>query len=122
MTQDSETVKLHCNRCIGDTNHEVIAKRRHHNEDEHSHFSEELTYEMLECRGCGNVTLRQTYDYSGLEEPEVTFYPPPVSRRKPQWGFHLIFRPDLNGLIGEVYTALYSGSLRLALMGARTAK
>jgi hypothetical protein len=53
------------------------------------------------------------------QEPYVpTYFPPRVSRRKPDW---LVRNeaPDYAGLLGEIYTALHADSRRLAMMGAR---
>ena len=47
-----------------------------------------------------------------------TYFPPRVSRRKPDW----LLRqkaPDYQELLDEVYTALHADSRRLAMMGAR---
>nr|WP_179403811.1 DUF4145 domain-containing protein [Burkholderia guangdongensis] len=47
-----------------------------------------------------------------------TYFPPRVSRRKPDW---LIRQevPAYQGLLDEVYAALHADSRRLAMMGAR---
>ena len=74
---------------------------------------------MLECCGCEVVCLRHTHVWSEDPEPEITYYPPPVSRAMPQWRHKLPAK--LNSLVGEIYTALHADSRRLALMGARTA-
>ena len=47
-----------------------------------------------------------------------TYFPPRVSRRKPDW----LVREEASGyqgLLDEVYTALHADSRRLAMMGAR---
>jgi hypothetical protein len=53
------------------------------------------------------------------QEPYVpTYFPPRVSRRKPDW---LLRKeaPGYAGLLDEIYTALHADSRRLAMMGAR---
>lgn len=53
---------------------------------------------------------------------EFSFYPPPVSRRRPSWFLSLIIS-NRNGFIGallnEVYEALHGGQNELAAMGIR---
>lgn len=52
------------------------------------------------------------------DPPVPAYFPPRVSRRKPDW---LVRReaPSYQGLLDEVYTALHADSRRLAMMGAR---
>ena len=112
---------VHCNRCLRSTRHEVVA-RRDLTEIEYDEgvpqFEFLTTYTMLECRGCGAVTLRERFNPIGHDYEEISFYPPPISRRLPRWGQEL--PDDFQSLLKETYNALYANSKRLALMGART--
>ena len=120
-------VKAHCNTCRGEKNQNLIAsqKQRHDELNEHGdlEYWETTLYEMLQCRGCDNVTLRSTFCVCDNTNSElVSYFPPAVTRNAPDW-FDLSFRirhPDLSSLFGEVYAALHAGSNRLAMMGART--
>ncbi len=76
----------------------------------------ETKYTMLECRGCGAVTLSRRVTYWG-EAAEPEYYPPPVSRQIPRWQGEL--QEEFQGLMSEIYTALHANSKRLALMGTR---
>lgn len=116
-----DIVRGHCNNCGRSTDHLLLQRRVVEDWDEPSGddppFYWTDTYVMLQCRGCGGVSLRHsTKDAAGVETE--AYYPPPVSRRAPLWRWHL---PNgMRELLNEIYVALYSDSRRLALMGART--
>jgi hypothetical protein len=86
------------------------------------------TYEMLRCRGCGNITLRHSSWFSeeaderGKPLVGVKYYPPATSRQKPEWLLLLSLNSEAEfaaELLEEVYVALQSGQTRLAAMGIR---
>jgi hypothetical protein len=77
----------------------------------------QVTYTMLQCRGCETVILRQhllSYD-NGVDE--TYYFPPPISRKIPKWIKDLPV--DFQSLIREIYAALHANSKCLALMGTR---
>jgi len=74
-------------------------------------------YEILQCRGCRAVCLRETFNDATGEE-EVSYYPPAISRRLPAWRWDL--PSDMREMLEEIYRALHNNSSRLALMGSRT--
>lgn len=123
------TTKSYCNDCLRETHHHLIDSRRRVWQDTDSegrpHAEEVMLYEFLQCRGCENVSLRRTYSASFMEEAEVDYFPPAVSRRMPSWlsGVKLFAlggaKMEIRWLLKEVYSALFSGNNRLALMGAR---
>lgn len=129
----NKIIKVHCNTCSRETRHEVL-----HNED--IRWSEDIDheytinggsdYDLLKCCGCENVCLRhQTWmsedaDYRGDLNIKTVFYPPASFRKEPKWISELKWEmPKQQGFvaefIGEIYVALRSGSLRLAVMGIR---
>lgn len=109
--------RCHCNSCSRETDHDRVDVRTVADNDPESGFWWSDLYETLQCRGCGAVCLRDSYeDASG--ENQLSYYPPPVSRRAPTWSHQL--PSDMRGLVNEIYTALQNNSRRLALMGART--
>jgi hypothetical protein len=129
---DAETrlpTKSYCSECLQETKHDVIASRQRHwlSTDEHGvpHGEEVMLYEFLECRGCESISLRQTYSASFMEEVEVDHFPPSISRRRPAWlsGMTLFAfggpKKEIRELLNEVYSSLFSGNNRVALMGAR---
>lgn len=129
MTMRSKSVAQrrilsHCNECSRETQHLVIAKvsRRRSSDDDHYSVEWGSNWELLQCCGCEEASLTRINWFSEedpFERREKFFYPPRVSRRKPEW---LTEHPELNdymALFDEVYTALHADSRRLAMMGAR---
>jgi hypothetical protein len=114
---------VHCNRCLRKTQHDVLVIRTHDesadvNSTEFTYVSDyKIIHTVLECRGCGSVTLRRYVYCEDTCDGTEDFYPPQVSRQAPRWRFDL--PPDFRELMNEIYTALHSNSRRLALMGAR---
>ena len=80
----------------------------------------DVDYDFLQCCGCECVTMRSTLTCEELYQDGriVRHFPPSTARRRPAWEAQL--PPPAQFLIREIYDALYSGSLRLAVMGART--
>ena len=124
---DSNTMQwVHCNQCLRSTRHDVIAERTLHeqedalDEDGVPAFSIdwETTYTVLECRGCGGVTLQRRLVSREVDTDETTHYPPQISRQSPRWLYRL--PDDFRDLLEESYVALHAGSKRLAIMGARS--
>src|ERR1043166_10096388 len=127
MTESSKIVKAHCNRCLRETRHSVVAAKEevHEEADDEGNlrYWERTLFEMLECCGCENITLRSSYRWVGDDETVVAYYPPAVNRPQPAWLSKNFFGwryQDLHSLFREVYAALHAGSNRLAMMGART--
>ncbi len=113
----------HCNECGQETLHRVvklIRRSRDFDADEYP-VSVGSNWHILQCCGCHEVSMSRTdwCSEDGLHDPSVpTYFPPRVSRRKPDW----LVRgeaPSYQGLLDEVYAALHGDSRRLAMMGAR---
>ena len=118
---------IHCNQCLRSTRHELILTRElceredvSCDEDEMPSFSInwKTTYSVLECRGCGGVTLQRRLVSVDTDTDETTYYPPRVSRQTPRWIYEL--PKEFSDLLKESYVALHAGSKRLAIMGARS--
>lgn len=121
MSTENKIEWIHCNQCLRQTRHDVIAVRvvDESEEVDEGRFSIDwrTTNTILECKGCGAVTLRRRVVSHDLNADDTEFYPPPVSRQSPRWLYDL---PDeIESLLKEVYVALHANSRRLALMGAR---
>ena len=114
--------KNHCNKCLHETNHFVIAKRVHSGSEYIDPYQQisinwSTTFTMLECCGCENVTLKKTEYFSEWEELEIEYYPPAISRQLPRW--HEQLPKEIGSLLKEIYVALHADSGRLAMMGTR---
>ena len=121
MTQDNKIERAHCNRCLQQTKHEVIVTREI-NEieeygDEYPPIEWRVTYTMLQCRGCGTISLKRHLLSYDCGADETDYFPPPISRQKPKWIFDLPV--NFPSLINEIYAALHANSKCLALMGTR---
>lgn len=118
--------KVHCNKCLQTTRHELIAERINHGSEFYSDDPLDLeieidwrdTYRMLQCLGCESVALQNEYWFSEGSGVYEEFYPPRVARKLPDWHYNL--PREWKELLVEVYQALQSDSRRLAMMGART--
>src|SRR5579872_246860 len=115
--------QAYCNSCRIFTRHEILGSDRQEGTDTIDHLPQ---HEMLRCCGCEAVKMRVTGERPvphGLP-PEVTYYPPALERREPDWLSrdvdamlkvpNLIFR-----LMTEIYMATQYGLRRLAGMGIR---
>lgn len=127
-----ETVRAHCNKCLGEKNHRVLFTDSNEWSEEINHGCEihgSEVYEMLKCCGCDSIVLRhksyfsEDYDDEGRPISRIYYYPPTFSRRKPSWYFEIIAFDcpfsSIKELLDEVYVAIQNGSLHLATMGIR---
>ena len=126
MKQITKTQSF-CRECGQRTWHNIVASvKREELEVEEDHESQsgaiysDNVYELLQCCGCECVTMRRTATCDTLFDDEeiVRHFPPSTARRRPAWESQLPF--PVQSLLLEVYNALHSGGLRLAVMGART--
>jgi len=114
----------HCNECGQETLHKVVKLVQKSREFEEGQYTVSVgsNWQILQCCGCQEVAMSRI-DWCSEDDPQdpyvPTFFPPRVSRRKPDW---LVRQeaPEYQGLLDEVYTALHADSRRLALMGARS--
>lgn len=125
MTNHPKKIRCDCNRCGQSVWHDIVASTSHDDMSEGRAPDEwpvgyHYSFEMLRCRGCQDVCVRRRAWFSECDHddpPEVTFFPPRFSRRRPEWLDEL--PEDMQPLMEEVYVALQHGSARLAMMGAR---
>ena len=117
------TKQIHCNDCNQLTKHCVRKSYSQEGEEPFGSGDPSLTYSwkttwrILECCGCGNVTVEQEKYLSEWEETEVIFFPSPTVRKVPKWLNDLPI--GVAEVLEEVYTAINSDNRRLATMGAR---
>lgn len=119
----------HCNNCGQNTNCDLL-----HRED--YLYQIELApdvmgdgcnrYEMLRCRGCSAIVfLHKFWDDSytrsdGKPIVHVSYYPPAISRKQPDWHFELATLDCHSfALLQEIYIAVHHDAKSLALMGVR---
>lgn len=115
-----EPVWHHCNTCLGNKKHDVRFECKDSESDVvegHYQITWTTTTSVLECRGCGTLSLSKAIYCDEDGSTTTVVYPPPISRQKPAW--HNDLPEEYKGLLAELYTALHADSRALALMGAR---
>ena len=119
------TTKSFCRECGQTTWHQIVAtlSRQEIEVEEDPPVPPvwaDVVYDFLQCCGCDCVTMRSTMTCEQLYQDDkvLRYFPPSTARRRPAWEAQL--PPPAQFLIREIYNALYSGGLRLAVMGART--
>jgi hypothetical protein len=123
----SERIKSYCNECLHETNHHVHKSLQKEWVEEHEGqfvFGEKFRFELIECCGCENVTLRRTYCNSGQSHTDIDLFPPAASRKLPKWLTTPVFfwsgaKGEIRALLKEIYSSTYAGNRRVAMMGAR---
>lgn len=112
--------RSHCNTCSRETKHHILHKKHIPGKEwleDYGYVTWSDDYELLECAGCESVSMRHSNFFEPSDELTVRTYPPPVSRKEPNW---LSTAPlSVTTLMKQVYSALDSNSRALALMGAR---
>ncbi len=124
-----EVIEAHCNLCLRTTKHDVLnvveQEWPERDKDGTVVFIETNVSEFLQCRGCEHICMRQTYNSNATgQEPEITYYPPAITRRQPEWLMELSFYFNellrtIRYLLQEIYAAMFTRSYRLAAMGTR---
>ena len=130
--QKANVVKEHCNTCLGWKNHVLVHTETtgwSEDVDEGAHISGGDSWTLFRCLGCDAVRLRHqrwfSEDTDSYGRPNVSteFFPPSVTRQKPQWRRqflpHNVYLHSYDGLCDEIYGALALGAHRLAAMGIR---
>ncbi len=121
MPDDTEPDYCFCNGCLRHTRHQILASEARG--EDWQDFWTRNEYQIVECKGCGEVSYRtrsssaDSVDFEGRYYDYVC-YPPPASRRIPEWLKELPY--EIQAVLGEVYVALHGGSRYLAAVGART--
>ncbi|KGH02963.1 DUF4145 domain-containing protein [Comamonas thiooxydans] len=118
------TKKAHCNVCGGDRNHDVLHSELTTWEDRNQGVFGGDRYETLKCCGCEAIKLRHVSSFSEDDTVSVTYFPPAVFRRHPEWFEDLCNEiPPGNefvvSLLNEIYVALHNNLTSLATMGVR---
>lgn len=130
-----ETAKGHCPRCGPDRRADVVASHEEPWENDEAAIWAIDTYNILRCRGCESVYVQRQHVFSEDEDyqfnpetgeyetvlcPDVTYWPAPARRKRPDW-LKRLEDSTLRDLLDEVYGALDADHRVLAAIGARTA-
>jgi hypothetical protein len=126
--------RIDCNSCGSSRQHlsQAVfwAQGEEGERDDDGHPAHFDVYEILQCLGCGAVTVQHCWWKGGkyYEDPEsgdiafpdehCEFFPPRQTRTRPAWLSELPER--LKPVLTEVYLALDAGAPILAAIGVRT--
>lgn len=129
VAETSSDRRLHCNRCLHNTNHAVLYSttvRWGEDVGYGASIDGADTYSLIQCRGCDNIRMVHEHWFSEAcdEEGPIQnrdYHPPNVVRQKPDWlKWHIPLRArDLVELIDEIYRAVGVNAYRIAVMGVR---
>jgi len=126
----SKDTKAHCNTCGGSREHLLLKSEKTEWQDEEHPIWGGNRYDMLKCKGCGEIKLRnmewfsENADEHGRIKPDVSYYPPAVFRPEPRWFSELwlalpVDEHYVRQLLKEIYIALQNDQRTLAAMGIR---
>ncbi|MCX5638317.1 MAG: DUF4145 domain-containing protein [Planctomycetota bacterium] len=120
MDEEGLKTRAYCNSCGRETHHIPLHKHEETIEEKEGNFTRQKNdcWELLKCCGCDEIRVRQVFNYIGLGQPQIRYYPPVEIRRLPKWACKL--PEEVRELQLEVYSAMHGNNLRLATMGART--
>src|SRR6266481_3760656 len=108
-----KTSRAPCSNCLGETEHNVL-----HSVGGRSDDWCEPHYDLLQCAGCKDISLRLTLKHID-DTRSVHYFPSPASRKVPEWLYEANIAGPLGNLLHEIYQAARGGQLRLAIMGIR---
>lgn len=119
------TTKVHCNTCAGSTNHILLHKVSTEWDDPEYNINGGDVYSTLQCAGCDGIKLRHRNWFSEEDEDTVTFFPPAIFRKKPDWLNQFWVQLDVENAfvysrLDEIYVALQHDLVALAAMGIRS--
>jgi uncharacterized protein DUF4145 len=114
------SIKCHCPTCGERRNAHVLAhyEDRWHNEEADIWGSGD--YRILRCAGCDEIYFQQETFFSEDIDKEITYWPAPSKRKRPEWLFQ-VEDNDLEDLLTSVYRAVDNDLRVLAAIGLRTA-
>jgi hypothetical protein len=124
-----EKIKIYCVRCQGTTNHDVL-KSISRTLTPATYPSMEIDFaegawEILECRGCEEITFRETWvtsedidPFIGVSEPTIRLFPPRSEKTRPIKPIYNV-SPTLRHIYRETIDCYNQGSNILCAIGIR---
>lgn len=124
-----EKITIYCVRCKGFTNHEIHSRYSKTFTPENTPNMEidfaEGSWEILVCRGCEEVTFRETWttsedilDTTGMPEPSIKLYPERSEKMLPIKP-HYSLSPTLQQIYRETIDSYNQGFTILCAVGIR---
>ena len=99
---------IHCNDCLRKTKHSILTEHERRDSSSKDEFIWWHTkHTLFICCGCESITLRRAYMFSEWDdESEINFYPPQVSRRRPEWHYWLPM--EIRDLLTEIFGSIFN--------------
>jgi hypothetical protein len=108
-----KTSRAPCSNCLTNTQHNVLHEVAGRSDDWFDPH-----YDLLQCAGCQDVSLRSTLTHFD-QTKSVHYFPSPASRRVPDWLYEGNIEKPLGSLLHEIYQTVRGGQFRLSIMGIR---
>jgi hypothetical protein len=112
---NTEPIKAPCSQCVATTTHKVL-----HSVSRHDTSISNDWYGLIECAGCGKISMAHQAVWTTNGDVTNTYYPAPMSRKLPIWAVMLGERGIIGELLEEVHKAAQGDMRRLAAMGIRS--
>lgn len=115
-----EIIFVPCSHCISKTKHKVLHSVSRQDTDDTNDW-----YGLVECGGCGTISMAHQSRWLGDGSVTNTYYPPPMSRKLPNWASLMLLyaereEPLVYDFLTEIHQALQGNMTRLAAMGVRS--
>lgn len=123
MSEADKIIMAPCSNCVGKRRHKVLFETAQQEEETVE------KYAMIECCGCGRISMGYQRVWKDDGTVDNDFFPSPVSRKEPDWVYWVWLgkwrssaeqeAAKLMVLLREVYQAVHGSQYRLAAMGIR---
>lgn len=110
--------KVHCLRCRGLTNHDVLFEQTDFDDEGEPWLYEECRYQVIKCRGCDRTSFREERSING-SHPLETLYPPERKHSRTAIVESWDFPSKVVGIYDETLRAFNALALTLTAIGLR---
>lgn len=130
MANEGVTTKVHCDKCGGERNHEVLKCHQYTEQDEYMNFKSD--YMIVSCKGCETIRFCTESQHSEdcewdhyqqqlFQRTRTSIFPIPTKKSAHPWQrvVYLDKGGDLHFLLEEMYVAYNHNQPRLTAMAIR---
>lgn len=122
MSELGKIRKGHCPRCGPDTSAHIMGAAVRYDEDAVADVTWKGQYFLLQCCGCQRVFQQVLEDCSEWDGTEVSHWPAPHKRKRPDWLYSLSYsNHEFYELVSSLYAGLDNDLTQLVTGGIRTA-
>jgi hypothetical protein len=122
---NNEAILAHCIFCHRKTRHDLQHEEKDLWESDDGHFWEETIYQLIRCRGCGSLSVRELSTdviktgREGEQAYDEKLYPPRAAARE-RMGYAHDLPDPVKRIYGEVVNAMNAELALLSAIGLRT--